>query len=191
MESATQNTGSSQPASSAAREQTDPSERMAQAQAVVRRNVLWASGVGLVPIPVVDFVGVSAVQLKMLRELTALYDVKFSEQIAKKVIAALVAGLGSAGIGTALALTFVKSVPLVGTSLGAVSLPLLSGAFTLATGRVFVTHFESGGTLLDFNPKALREHFRAEFERAKATVAQMDKTEAKKPTQGSGTSVKA
>jgi uncharacterized protein (DUF697 family) len=165
----------------AAADTVDLATRLEKAQSVVHRNVGWALGVGLVPIPIVDFIGVSGVQLKMLRELAALYGVKFSEQLAKKIVATLVAGLGSAGLGSVLAVSFLKFVPLVGTSLGALSMPALSGAFTLATGRIFVAHFESGGTILDFKPHAIREHFRAEFERAKKSVSYMKGEESAKP----------
>ena len=168
-------------AAAAAQAVVDPTERQEKAQSIVHRNVLWALGVGSVPVPVVDFVGGSVVQLKMLRELTNLYGVKFSDQVAKKILATLIAGLGGAGIGTVLSASLFKFVPIIGTSLGAISLPVVSGAFTLATGRVFVAHFESGGTILDFNPKAIREHFRTEFERAKQTVTQIQKQEASKP----------
>lgn len=161
---------------------TDPAERIERANSIVHRNVMWALGVGLVPMPIVDFVGISAVELKMLRELAALYNVKFSDQIAKKLIATLLSGLGSAGIGSILAGTLFKFVPIVGTSLGAMSMPVIGGAFTLATGRVFVAHFESGGTILNFKPQAIREHFRAEFDNAKKAVAQMNKEEAAKST---------
>ncbi len=145
------------------------------AHAIVRRNVLWSLGVGLVPVPIIDVLGVGAVQVKMLKELSELYGVKFSEQIAKKIVASLVAAVGSAGLGVALASTFFKFVPLVGTSLGVVSMPIVAGAFTMATGRVFVAHFESGGTILTFNPSAIRDHFRAEFQQAKQIVTQMKK----------------
>lgn len=154
-------------------ETIDTTARPDKANIIVRRNVLWALGIGLVPVPIVDFVGVTGIQLKMLNELTKLYGVNFSEQMAKKVLASLVAGLGSASVGGLLAASFLKFVPIVGTSLGAISLPIIGGAFTMAVGHVFVSHFESGGTLLNFNPKAIRDHFRAEFEQAKQTVMQM------------------
>jgi uncharacterized protein (DUF697 family) len=169
----------------------DPAARLAKAQSIVHRNVLWALGVGLVPIPVVDFLGVSTVQLKMLRELASLYGVDFSEQLTKKLVATLVSGLGSAALGTALAATLFKFVPLIGTSLGVLSMPVLGGAFTLATGRVFTAHFDSGGTILDFKPQAIREHFRAEFERAKQAVAQMNAQEPAKSAPAGTTSAKA
>ena len=43
----------------------------------------------------------------------------------------------------------------------------MTGAFTLAIGRVFVMHFEAGGTLLDFDPdnwdRVMAVHLRAPF----------------------------
>ena len=109
---------------------------LAEAQNIVRRNVLWAMGVGLVPLPLVDFVGVAAVQVKMLRELSMLYEQKFSEHAARKVIAALAAGLGTAGLGGALATALFKFIPIVGNSLAVLSLPVVAGAFTFIPGRM-------------------------------------------------------
>lgn len=157
----------------AAKPAQDPESRVKDAQALVRRHALMAAGVGVLPLPLLDFLGISLLQIKMLRELAARYDVAFSEQVAKKIIAALVAGLGSAGLGFALAGSLAKFVPLIGANLGALSVPVVAGAFTLATGRVFIAHFESGGTVLNFDPQAIRAHFRDEFERARQGVTQL------------------
>ena len=56
----------------------EPAARVERAQSIVHLNVLWALGVGLVPMPIVDFVGVAGVQLKMLRELAKLDGLGFS-----------------------------------------------------------------------------------------------------------------
>jgi uncharacterized protein (DUF697 family) len=141
-----------------------------EALAIVRRNSLWAMGVGLVPVPIVDVLGVSAVQLKMVRELSHQYHVSFSHNRAKSIIGALLGGIGSV---TAAGLMFsaLKFIPIIGQTAGAVTLPLTAGAATYATGRVFIQHFASGGTLLDLDPAKMREYFRKEFQDAKATLA--------------------
>lgn len=154
--------------------------RIDKAQAIVRRNVMWALGIGIVPLPIVDFLGITGVQIKLLKELSDLYGVKYTESAIKKVTLSLFAGLGSAGLGIA-ASSALKFLPIVGTSLGLLSLPVVAGAVTMATGRVFIAHFESGGTILNFDAKAMRAHFRAEFERAKETVTHMKKDEVTKP----------
>ncbi|MCY1013666.1 DUF697 domain-containing protein [Nannocystis pusilla] len=151
----------------------DPETRLMQADAIIHRNVLWALGAGVVPIPIADVLAVSAVQVKQLKELSALYGIAFREDLAKKLVGSLLVGIGGVGVGAALGMSLAKLIPVVGTALGIVSVPVASGAFTHAIGRVFVMHFESGGTFLDFDPHRMRDHFRREFEGAKEKVAEL------------------
>ncbi len=141
-------------------------QHYAQAEEIIYHNVLWAMGAGVIPIPIFDVLAVGAVQLKMLRQLSLLYGVKFSKGLAKKLIAALTAGLGGLGGGLFIG-SLAKSIPGLGTTLSVACAPVLVGAITYALGRIFLMHFESGGTFLDFNPEAFREHFRREFEKIK------------------------
>jgi hypothetical protein len=66
-----------------------------------------------------------------------------------------------------------KFVPIIGSSLGAVSVPVISGALTHAVGHTFITHFEAGGTFSDFDPKSMRKQFEVEVNKAKDIVAKM------------------
>jgi hypothetical protein len=56
-------------------------------------------------------------------------------------------------------------------------MPSSSAAFTYAVGKVFLQHFASGGTFLDFDPKTVREYFAKMFDEGKLVVAK-GKTEA-------------
>jgi len=56
-----------------------------------------------------------------------------------------------------------KAIPLIGQTAGSLSLSVLGGGTTYAIGKVFVQHFESGGTFLDFDPKSVRTYFRQHF----------------------------
>ncbi|MDC3955556.1 DUF697 domain-containing protein [Polyangium jinanense] len=165
----------------AAKEEPKPAaetvSRIGRAEAIIRRNVLWSLGAGVVPIPFVDTLAVSGVQIKMLAELSELYEVGFKEDAAKKVVGALLSSLGGTALGAAIGASFAKLIPGVGTALGIVTVPLIAGAFTHATGKVFMMHFESGGTLLDFDPQAMRAYFKQEFEKAKETVAKVQEEE--------------
>ncbi len=151
----------------------DPESRPAQAQAIIRRDVLWSLGAGVVPVPVLDVAAVMAVEMKMLRELCILYGYKFSEGIAKKIAYSLLSSIGIVGVGSVIGASLSKLIPVFGTTLGIISVPILAGAFTHALGQVLVMHFEAGGTLLDFDPAAMRAYFKQEFEKAKETVSQM------------------
>lgn len=151
----------------------DKQARLLEAQSIVKTNVLWSMGVGVLPVPIIDLLGITAVQLKMLKKLSEHYDIPFSEHKVKNIVASLAAGLGSVGIGGAVAFSVFKLVPFMGHLAGAVAIPVAAGAFTYATGTIFIQHFESGGTFLDFDPAAVRAHFRQEFEEAKAIVKEM------------------
>jgi uncharacterized protein (DUF697 family) len=151
----------------------DPQTRLSQADVIIHRNVLWALGAGVVPIPIADVVAISAVQVKLLKELSELYQLTFRQDLAKKLVGSLLAGIGGVGVGVALGMSLSKLIPVVGQALGVVSVPVVAGAFTHAVGRVFVMHFESGGTMLDFDPQRMREHFKQEFEAAKDKVTQI------------------
>lgn len=156
-------------------------ERLHQAEDIIRRNTLWAMGAGVIVIPWVDVAAASAVQLKLLKNLSDLYGVKFSEGIAKKLVSALLMSSGGVVVAVA-ASSLVKLIPGVGSVLGAMTFPLSAAAFTNALGRVFLLHFESGGTLLDFDPKKVQEHFKREYEKARHSVEQQKKEESRTET---------
>jgi hypothetical protein len=66
-----------------------------------------------------------------------------------------------------------KAVPGLGTATGMISVSLLGGATTYAIGSVFAQHFESGGTLLDFDAKKMRAYFSTKLEEGKAVAADL------------------
>jgi uncharacterized protein (DUF697 family) len=126
------------------------------ASELVNRFAIWSGVAGLIPLPVVDIVAVGGLQLLMLRRISQLYGVPFSENRGKALIASLSGALipASSGIGAASAL---KAVPVVGTLMSGLVMPTLSAGATYAIGKAFIEHFASGGTLLDFNPPDYRE----------------------------------
>jgi len=146
------------------------SEKEAAAMEIVKRNALYSAGVGIVAIPVVNVLGVTALQVKMLRELADHYGVPFRQDRVKSIVSSLLSGLVGTELGYGLAGT-VAGVPLLGSLLGMVTLPFFAGAATWATGKVFIQHFASGGTFLDFDPEKVRGYFREQFGKAKAAGA--------------------
>jgi uncharacterized protein (DUF697 family) len=151
---------------------------------VVDHFSLWSGAAGLVPIPLLDITIVAGVQIQMLRRLAELYDVKFSENLGKSVLASLMGSLIPVTSGMGFASAF-KAVPLVGTAVSFASMPVLSAGATYLIGRVFMQHFASGGTLLDFNPPDYREFIKEQTDRLKAKLdAPSGSTTASGPTRG-------
>lgn len=131
----------------------------ANAKAIVKRYMLWSMGAGAIPLPGIDLATITGVQLKMLGALAREYDVAFREDRGKAVISALVGGVGSGALAYGLVGSMLKAIPLVGSILGTASVPITAGAATYALGNVFLQHFASGGTFLDFDPARVRAHF--------------------------------
>ena len=148
--------------------------RSLEAKAIIHRNVLWAMGAGVLPVPILDIVLSMTVQLKMLKQLSSLYGVPFRERLARKLLSSLLVSVGGIGIGVSLGASLAKLIP--GAGFAFLTAPILTGAFTQAAGNVFFMHFETGGTYLDFEPKTIRDHFRREYEAAKESLARMRAT---------------
>ena len=132
----------------------NPEGRRASAVKLVERFSLWSGAAGLIPVPFVDLAAVGGVQIQMLRRISQIYSVPFSENRGKALIASLAGSMipVSSAIGAA---SIIKSVPVVGTVISAIAMPALSAGATYAIGMVFIQHFASGGTLLDFNPRII------------------------------------
>lgn len=140
-----------------------PEQRDQVASKLVDRFAIWSGVAGLVPVPVVDVLAVGGLQLQMLRRLSQIYGVEFSENRGKALIAALAGCMipATSGMGAASAL---KAVPVLNIIAAGFVMPVLSAGATYAIGKAFVQHFESGGTLLDFNPPDYRDFVKAQKE---------------------------
>jgi uncharacterized protein (DUF697 family) len=140
-----------------------PEERDQVASKLVDRFAIWSGVAGLVPLPVVDVLAVGGLQVQMLRRLSQIYNVEFSQNRGKALIAALAGCMipATSGMGAASAL---KAVPVVNILAAGFVMPVLSAGATFAIGKAFIQHFESGGTLLDFNPPDYREFVKAQKE---------------------------
>jgi uncharacterized protein (DUF697 family) len=140
---------------------------------IVKKHALYSAAAGLVPLPVFDLAAISGVQVKMLKDLADYYHVPFKEDMGKSLLTALVGGIIPTRLTWGFAGSFIKGLPVVGTLLGFFTSPAFGSASTFAVGKVFIQHFESGGTFLDFDPTSVRAHFQHEFDAAKATTVEV------------------
>lgn len=139
--------------------------RSEQALALVRNYLPWSAGAGVIPLPGLDLTALLAVQLRMLAKLAELYEIPFRKEAAKSIAGSLLGTALPGSVAGGIASTF-KAIPVLGTFVGIAILPALGAAATYAVGKVFITHFESGGTFLDLDPASVEAHFRSEFAKA-------------------------
>jgi len=146
--------------------------RFDAANEITKKYVMSSVSAGLIPIPIVDFIAVTGIQVKMLHSLTQQYDIPFSNNMSESVIGALLGGLIPTEATMSLVGSLSKLIPIGGTTLGMITMSLFSGASTYAVGKVFIQHFEAGGTILSFEPSKVREYFKAEFAKGKEQAKQ-------------------
>lgn len=129
---------------------------------LIKDHVIISMALGLVPVPLFDVALVAGNQVAMVHELSGLYGIPFKKNRTKSIIISLISGSIPATGVIALS-SGAKIMPGVGSLVGSGSVSIISGALTYATGQVFVKHFESGGTLLDFDSKKMRQNFKEQF----------------------------
>lgn len=139
------------------------------ANSIVKNHIIASIGLSLVPVPLMDVSALTAVQISLLRSLSTHYGVRVGERDLKPLLYSLVTGampvMAIAGLSS-----IAKLMPGIGTLAGSASLSVLAGAITYAIGQTFILHFEAGGTLESFDPKAARAFFRREVETGKRLV---------------------
>ncbi len=126
---------------------TDPlaAKRRQLANKIVDRHRLYAAGGGLLPLPVASIAGVTAVVLRMVKQLSQLYGVPFERDQTRALIVSIIGGAVPTGLGVATTSTLAWIIPgglLVGLAVSAVT----AGALTRGIGLVFVDSFESEAT---------------------------------------------
>ncbi len=150
------------------------SNKREQADAIIKKHVLFSIGGGLIPIPLIDMAAVTALQVSMLEQLADVYDIGFNRSIGKSFIGGLTGSL-AAKLGASL----IKIIPGVGSVIGGVAMSATSGASTYAVGQVAIGQFESEGTLEDIDLNKAKEAYHEAFEEGKEVVEEMEKEKAK------------
>jgi len=149
-------------------------DRADEAHEMVKKYALGSMAIAAVPFPLVDLAAVTGLQVKMVHSIANHYEVPFSQNVVKSLIAALTGGALSATTATSIT-SLVKVVPFIGQVAGFIGGAVMFSATSYAIGKVFIEHFESGGTFLDFDPENMKAHFQQLFEEGQQFAAQARK----------------
>jgi uncharacterized protein (DUF697 family) len=140
--------------------------RSQKAKALVESATRWSFAVGLIPVPLLDAAVLAGVQTKLLMNLSALYGEKVEKERASAVVSVLVGSLVPLGLTKTVVGATVKVFPGMGTVIGSIAMATTGATATRMFGRVFVRHFERGGTFIKFREANLMDEFRKEFKNA-------------------------
>jgi len=146
-------------------------ERQKQATRVVDKYRWLSAGASLIPVPYLDWATVTGVQLKMLAELSNIYEVPYQKNAGKAAVTSMVGFILPHTMAFGFLGSLTKTIPVVGSLAGAPAMAVFAGAYSWALGNVFIQHFESGGTFLNFNPDEVKEYFKAKFEEGQTMAA--------------------
>ncbi len=136
-------------------------QRLQAALDILARYRRWTIAAAAAPIPLADAALVGGVQLRMVSRLARLYEVPFERVRVASLLSALFGGWTPYTIATGIAGAAARMAPGVGTVVGVAT---SIGTSTLATetiGKIFIQHFEEGGTFLDFEPRKYRQAIEA------------------------------
>ena len=142
--------------------------------AIIRKRVYGAIGIGFVPVPLVDFLGLTALQIEMIHALAKAYGVEFKKERVKSIISSLCGGLLTTA-SVPLAASLLKSIPVIGITAGAATISIMGGSTTYALGWVFDRHFRKGGCLIDFDAEEAKTYFKEKVEEGKNLVGKLKK----------------
>ncbi|MDM8567143.1 YcjF family protein [Candidatus Halobeggiatoa sp. HSG11] len=146
-------------------------DRAKQAHSTVNRYALGSMAVAIVPLPLIDLAAVSGVQLKMVHSISKHYEIPFSRDLAKPLIASLLGDIVAVTMTKYVATNLVRLVPVAGQVSSFASSAALFGSATYAIGKIFVEHFESGGTFLNFEADKMKNNLQQLFEEGQKFVS--------------------
>jgi uncharacterized protein (DUF697 family) len=122
--------------------QGEAERRLQQAFRVVDRYKMFAGLGGLVPMPAVNVVSVTAVILRMVKVLSDLYGVPFERDKMRLIVLGLMGGAAPTGLAAATATTLSFAAPLAG-AFGLVVSTVAAATLTRRIGLYFVERFEA------------------------------------------------
>ena len=150
--------------------ETLPLSLQENADKIIRNHVKWAMGAGLVPIPLADLAGVTAIQMDALKKLASLHHVDYTEATGKRFVAAL-----AGGVAARMGASMIKAIPGVGSVIGGLSMAALSGASTYAICQVADDHFRTHGDFLEPDWDKAKAAYNKALEKGKEMVKSLEK----------------
>jgi uncharacterized protein (DUF697 family) len=128
--------------------------RRSVANSIVDRHVAYAAVGGVCPVPILNVAAVTAVVLRMIKQLSGIYEVPFERDRTRSLIIGMVGGAAPTGLGVATSSTLAVVAPgpgFVGLAVSAVT----AGALTRAIGMVFLENLEAGANpVMPVQPRA-------------------------------------
>jgi uncharacterized protein (DUF697 family) len=126
---------------------------------IVYRYMAASAGAALIPVVPLDVVVLAGIHVSLIKRLCDHYDVAFSEHTARNLLIAVVGSIIPGAIGSVMGRKILGMMPTATGVLGWTLMSASSAVFSYGIGKLFIHHFEAGGTLLSFDPDRLHHAF--------------------------------
>lgn len=140
---------------------------------IINRYTLIAAGVGVIPSPMVNSVGIAVMEIAMIDELAKKYHFDFpTKQALVKAFISLVSSIGPVYIAMK-SKSAVSAIPIVGLLLSTGIYSIAGAISVYAVGKIFQRHFESGGQILSMDNAFLQKIFKEAYQEGKEKLPGM------------------
>jgi uncharacterized protein (DUF697 family) len=120
--------------------QSQAEKRLRDAFKIVERHKFYAGLGGLFPIPAMNVAGVTAINLRMVKRLSELYETPFEHDKNRTIVLGLMGGAAPTGLAALTSSTLTLVMPGAGLAVSS----LTAAALTRGIGMFFVERFEKG-----------------------------------------------
>lgn len=117
-----------------------------EADKIIKRGAMLATGASMIPLPAIDIALVSAVQINMVKQLCEAYGVPYQEHRVRVAITSIIGATIARFVAYGAKETLDAFSQYEGMS-DLLTSGAIGGFFTAATGEIYSMHFEGGGTL--------------------------------------------
>jgi len=133
-----------------------------QCNSLINSASTWAAAATLIPVNGLDMAALAAVEANLIINISAVYGEKLPKYAVSGVISTLLGTLVPM-YGAKLTIPFLlKWIPF-GNFVGAATMAGFGAAATYAIGKVFVNHYENGGTFGSFNASTASTQLKSDF----------------------------
>ena len=148
-------------------------KRIRKAKKIIMVHVSLAIATGAIPIPFSDFFLLIAIQVAMISEITAVFNIKVSKSVLSALVSSALGGTGATIVGKTIFTNLLNLIPGAGSVAGGAISSTVAGALTLAMGmaylalmkEVYLGHLKAEDLKTNKAKKIFKEKFKENFKK--------------------------
>ncbi|CAH0999009.1 hypothetical protein LEM8419_00302 [Neolewinella maritima] len=142
---------------------TDTANKAEQADAIIKRYALFGTATGLIPFFGLDVAAMTAIQVKMIKELANVYEYDIDDQMIRMTITTGVTSLAGRLV-TGVLTSITKAFSPLKFLIGGATQAALSGFLTAETGKIYQARMSSGENPADITVSEIVNHVVAQIQ---------------------------